>query len=115
MVLLLRWILFTLAIMFVAWLIPGIEVDSFQSAMLVTVIIALINIFIRPLIVLVTLPINILTLGIFTLVINALLFMLAGYLSPGFQVDGFLSAFLGSVVLSFLGLIINMVVLNKGE
>ena len=115
MVLLLRWILFTLAIMFVAWLIPGIEVDSFQSAMLVTVIIALINIFIRPLIVLVTLPINILTLGIFTLIINALLFMLAGYLSPGFQVDGFLSAFLGSVVLSFLGLIINMVVLNKGE
>lgn len=112
MILLLRWVLFTLAIMFVAWLVPGIGVENFQTAMLVTVIMALINIFIRPLIVLITLPINLLTLGIFTLVINALLFMLAGYVAPGFYVDGFLAAFLGSVVLSFLGLIINMVTLN---
>ena len=115
MVLLLRWILFALAIIFVAWLVPGIEVSSFQSAMLVTVIIALINIFIRPLIVFITLPINILTLGLFTLIISALLFMLAGYVAPGVEVDGFLSAFLGSVVLSFLGLIINMVTLNNAE
>ena len=115
MILLLRWILFTLAIMFVAWLVPGIGVENFQSAMLVTVIMALINIFIRPLIVFITLPINILTLGIFTLVFNALLFMLAGYLAPGFFVDGFLPAFLGSVVLSFLGLIINMVTIPKAE
>lgn len=113
MVLLVRWILFTLAIMFVAWLVPGINVENFQSAMLVTVIIALINIFIRPLIVFITLPINILTLGVFTLVINALLLMLAGYLAPGFYVDGFLSAFLGSIVLAFLGLIINMVTLEN--
>lgn len=115
MILLLRWLLFTLAIMFVAWLVPGIGVENFQSALLVTVIMALINIFIRPLIVFITLPINILTLGIFTLVINALLFMLAGYIAPGFYVDGFLAAFLGSVVLSFLGLIINMVTLNNAE
>lgn len=115
MILLLRWLLFTLAIMFVAWLVPGIGIENFQSAMLVTVIMALINIFIRPLIVFITLPINILTLGIFTLVINALLFMLAGYIAPGFYVDGFLAAFLGSVVLSFLGLIINMVTLNNAE
>lgn len=113
MVLLVRWILFTLAIMFVAWLVPGINVENFQSAMLVTVIIALINIFIRPLIVFITLPINILTLGVFTLVINALLLMLAGYLAPGFYVDGFLPAFLGSIVLAFLGLIINMVTLEN--
>lgn len=112
MILLLRWILFTLAILLTAWLVPGIYVENFQSAMLVTVIIALINIFIRPLIVFITLPINILTLGIFGLVINALLLMLAGYLAPGFVVDGFLSAFLGSVILAFLGLIINMVTLN---
>ncbi len=115
MVLLVRWILFALAIIFVAWLVPGIEVENFQSAMLVTVIIALINIFIRPLIVFITLPINILTLGIFTLVINALLLMLAGYLAPGFDVEGFLSAFIGSVVLAFLGLIINMVTIDKAD
>lgn len=113
MVLLVRWILFALAIIFVAWLVPGIDVENFQSAMLVTVIIALINIFIRPLIVFITLPINILTLGIFTLVINALLLMLAGYLAPGVEVEGFLSAFIGSVILAFLGLIINMVTIDK--
>lgn len=115
MVLLVRWILFALAIVFVAWLVPGIEVENFQSAMLVTVIIALINIFIRPLIVFITLPINILTLGIFTLVINTLLLMLAGYLAPGVDVEGFLSAFIGSVVLAFLGLIINMVTIDKAD
>lgn len=115
MVLLVRWILFALAIIFVAWLVPGIEVENFQSAMLVTVIIALINIFIRPLIVFITLPINILTLGIFTLVINALLLMLAGYLALGVDVEGFLSAFIGSVVLAFLGLIINMVTIDKAD
>uniref|UniRef100_UPI004024E916 phage holin family protein n=1 Tax=Candidatus Stercorousia sp. TaxID=3048886 RepID=UPI004024E916 len=115
MVLLVRWILFALAIVFVAWLVPGIEVENFQSAMLVTVIIALINIFIRPLIVFITLPINILTLGIFTLVINALLLMLAGYLAPGVDVEGFLSAFIGSVVLAFLVLIINMVTIDKAD
>lgn len=109
MILLLRWILFTLAIMLVAWLIPGISIDNFQSAMLVTVIMALINIFIRPLIVFITLPINILTLGIFTLVINALLFMLAGYVAPGFFVEGFWAAFLGSIALSILGIIIDRI------
>ena len=115
MILLLRWILFAIAIIFVAWLVPGIEVDNFQSAMLVTVIMALINIFIRPLLILITLPINILTLGILGLIINALLFLLAGYIAPRFYVDGFLAAFLGSIVLSFLGLIINMVTLNNAD
>lgn len=95
MILLLRWILFAIAIIFVAWLVPGIGVENFQSAMLVTVIMALINIFIRPLLILITLPINILTLGILGLIINALLFMLAGYIAPGFYVDGFLAAFWG--------------------
>ena len=60
MILLLRWILFAIAIIFVAWLVPGIEVANFQSAMLVTVIMALINIFIRPLLILITLPIKLL-------------------------------------------------------
>ena len=115
MVLLLRWILFALAVIFTAWLVPGISVYNFQSAMLVTVIIALINIFVRPLIVFITLPINILTLGIFTLVINSFLLMLAGYLSPGFEVNGFLSAFLGSIVLAFLALVINMTTVNGEE
>lgn len=112
MILLLRWILFALAIMFTAWLIPGIEVDGFKSALLVVVIIALINIFIKPLLVLITLPINLLTLGLFIFVINALLLLLLGRIAPGFEVDGFLSAFLGSVVISFLGALISSIELN---
>ena len=112
MILLLRWILFALAIMFTAWLIPGIEVDGFKSALLVVVIMALINIFITPLLVLITLPINLLTLGLFIFVINALLLLLLGRIAPGFEVDGFLSAFLGSVVISFLGALISSIELN---
>ena len=112
MILLLRWILFALAIMFTAWLIPGIEVDGFKSALLVVVIMALINIFIKPLLVLITLPINLLTLGLFIFVINALLLLLLGRIAPGFEVAGFLSAFLGSVVISFLGALISSIELN---
>ena len=112
MILLLRWILFTRAIMCTAWLIPGIEVDGFKSALLVVVIMALINIFIKPLLVLITLPINLLTLGLFIFVINALLLLLLGRIAPGFEVDGFLSAFLGSVVISFLGALISSIELN---
>jgi len=109
MYLFLRWIGFALVIMFISWVIPGISVDSFWSALLVAVVIALINVFIKPILVLVTLPINILTLGLFTLVINALLFMFAGFISPGFEVDGFLSAFLGALLLSILSVGLNSI------
>lgn len=101
---LVRWICFALALIFTAWLIPGIEVSSFWSAMLACVIIALINAFIKPLIQLITLPLNILTIGLFTFVINAFLLMLAGWIAPGLEVEGFLSALLGSVVLSLLSI-----------
>ncbi|MBQ8669218.1 phage holin family protein [bacterium] len=100
----LRWIAYTLAIIFVAWIIPGISVENFLSAMLVCVILALINTFIKPMVQIISLPITILTLGLFALVINALLLMLAGVIAPGFEVDGFLSAFLGSILLSLFGM-----------
>ncbi len=103
-----RWVLFALALMLTAWLVPGISVDNFVSALIIVVVIALINIFIKPLIKMITLPINAATLGIFSLVINALLLMLAGYIAPGFGVDGFISALIGSLVLSVLGVIVNI-------
>lgn len=109
MILILKWVLFALAIILTAWIVPGIDVENFQSAMLITVIIALINILIRPLILFITLPINLLTLGLFSFVINALLFMLAGYFAPGVEVEGFLSALIGSVILSILGAGINSI------
>ena len=97
---LVRWICFALALIFTAWVIPGIEVSSFLSAMSACVIIALINTFVKPVLQLVTLPINFLTVGLFSFVLNALLLMLAGWITPGLEVDGFLSALLGSIVLS---------------
>lgn len=105
----LRWILYALAIMLVAWLIPGIGVEGFMSALIVAVVMGIINAVIKPVINLVTLPVNIFTLGIFGLIINALLFWLAGAIVPGFEVNGFLSALLGSLVLSALGLAINRI------
>lgn len=100
----LRWLAYSLAIVFVAWIIPGISVANFLTAMLVCVIMALINAFIKPVLMFISFPINFLTLGLFSLVINALLFMLAGAVTPGFAVDGFLSALLGSILLSLFAM-----------
>ena len=72
--------------------------------MFVCIIIALINTFIKPLLQLITIPVNILTLGLFSLVINALMLMLAGWIAPGFEVEGFLSALFGSLLLSLFAL-----------
>lgn len=105
--LILRWILFALALLFIAWIIPGIHLAGIQSALLAAFVIGLVNIFIRPLFVILTIPITILTLGLFIFIINALLFLLVAHVVPGFQVDNFLSALLGSILLSLISVFIN--------
>ena len=107
--LILNWLLYSALIIFTAWLIPGISVQSFLSAMLVCLVIGLINIFIKPILEFISLPINFLTLGLFSLVINALLLMLAGYITPGFEVSGFVSALFGSIVLSIASVVVNRI------
>lgn len=109
MFLFLRWVGFALVIMFIAWVVPGISVANFLTAMIAAAVIALINVFIKPALILVTLPINIVTLGLFTLIINALLFMFAGFIAPGFEIDNFLSAFIGALLLSILSIGINSI------
>ena len=104
---LVKWILFAVVIIFTAWIIPGISVSNFASALLACIIIALINAFIRPIVQLISLPVNFLTLGLFSFVINALLLMLAGAITPGFEVKGFFSALLGSIILAIFAGIIN--------
>ena len=104
MVLLLKWIALSLAIMFVGWIVPGITISSFATALIASIVIALVNLVIKPILIFLTLPINILTLGIFILVINALLFMCVAYLVPGVEVDGFWSAFFGALILSILSI-----------
>ena len=106
---LLKWVIYALLIVFVAWVIPGIDVSNFLSAMLVCIVIALINVFIRPIIEFISLPVNFLTLGLFSFVINAFLLMLAGKLTPGFEVDGFLPALFGSILLSLLSGLVNKI------
>lgn len=100
----LKWLALAIAIMFTGWVIPGITISSFVSALIAAIVIALINLFIKPILVFLTLPINILTLGLFILVINALLFLFVAYLVPGIEVDGFWSAFLGALLLTILSI-----------
>jgi putative membrane protein len=96
-----------LAVFLAAQLIPQIEVTGFGTALLVAVVLALINTFIRPVLVFFTLPINFLTLGLFTFVINALLFWGTSALVEGFEVHGFMGALLGSIVVSLISWVLN--------
>ncbi|MBE7710948.1 MAG: phage holin family protein [Cyanobacteria bacterium SIG31] len=104
MILILKWLALALGILFVGWVVPGITVSSFVTALIASIAIALVNLVIKPILIFLTLPINILTLGLFILVINALLFMFVAYLIPGVEVDGFWSAFLGALLLSILSI-----------
>lgn len=107
--LLIKWLFYALAIIFIAWLVPGISVANFLTAMFVCIIIGFINVFVKPILKVITLPLNIMTLGIFSLILNALLFMLVGYIAKGFTVENFLSALLGSIVLSIATVVIEKV------
>jgi len=101
--LLLKILILGTAVMFSSYLIPGVHVIDFVSALLVALVLSFLNAFLKPILVLISIPITILTLGLFLLVINALLIMLAAYmLRPSFEVDGFWWALLFSFVLSFI-------------
>ena len=99
-----RWVVFALMIMLVGWLTPGLTIANFLTAMIAVIVIALINAFIKPVILMLTLPLNLVTLGLFTIVINALLFMFTAYIVPGVEVEGFLSALLASVLISVMSI-----------
>ena len=104
---LIRWVLFAGAMIFTAWLVPGISFTGFLPALFAAFVMGLVNIFIRPILLILTLPLNMLTLGLFTLIINALMFLLVAKLVTGFTVEGFWAALFGSIVLSILSLFIN--------
>ncbi|MDD2541352.1 MAG: phage holin family protein [Desulfuromonadaceae bacterium] len=106
--LVLRWALNSCALFLVMRLIPGIQIDRFQDLLLATLVIGLLNVFLRPIIILLTLPVTLLTLGLFTLVINGLIFYLAANLVPGFHLAGFGAAFIAAVLFSLFSFILNM-------
>jgi len=100
--LLLIWIINALSLLAVAYLVPSVGVASFYVALVTALLLAVVNTVIRPVLVLVTLPINILTLGLFTFVINALLFWFVASFVEGFRVGGFWSAFWGALAYSVI-------------
>jgi putative membrane protein len=109
MVLLLKWLLMTLSVGIAAYLIPGITVSGFFSALLVALFLGIVNTLVRPFLILITLPITILTLGLFAFVINAALVLLASRVVHGFEVRGFWTAMLFSIVLSIIQFILNKI------
>ena len=110
MTLLLVWILNAVALLAVAYLLPGITVASFGSAMWAALILGLVNMLVKPVLILLTLPITIVTLGLFLFVVNALLFWFVGSLLTGFKVNGFWWAVIGAIVYSLIsGFLTNLI------
>lgn len=107
--LIINWLLSTIALLATAYLMPGIRVDGFLSALLAAVVIGLVNGTLGALLKFITFPITLLTLGLFWLVINGLMLLLASKLTPGFYVDGFLSAFLGALLLSIINVVLRWI------
>lgn len=109
---LLVWLVNTAALIAVAYLMPSIRVESFVSALVAALVLGLVNAVIRPLLVLLTLPVTILTLGLFILVINGLLFWFVGSFIQGFVVEGFWAGFFGAIVFSLISWLLSSVVLR---
>lgn len=104
--LLLKWLLSAASLLFVAYIYSGVEVKSFTSALIAAFVIGLFNVVLRPVLVVLTLPVTIVTVGLFLFVINALMFWAAAGVLDGFHVNGFMAALLGSLIYSALGLVI---------
>jgi putative membrane protein len=102
--LLARWILNAAALLLVAYLYPGVQVETFLAAVIAALVLGLVNAVLRPILVLLTLPATILTLGLFIFVINALLFWLVAEIVGGFRVTGFVAALVGSILYSVITL-----------
>ena len=111
--LLLRWFLNAIALMLVAYLYPGVQVISLGAALLAALVLGLVNAVIRPILVLLTLPVTILTLGLFIFVINALLFWFTAEIVGGFHVNGFWAALIGSILYSLITLVTSWIVFGK--
>jgi putative membrane protein len=112
---LVRLVLNGLAIIIAAWLLPGIHITSNLSALLAGVILGFVNAIVRPVLFFLTLPLTLLTLGLFIFVLNAICFALTAWLVPGFSIDGFFSALVGALLVSVVSWILNGLVVGRRE
>ena len=108
MKLILRWGLLACALVLVAHLYPGVQVTSFGAALVAALVLGLLNTLVRPVLILLTLPVTLLTLGLFLFVINALMFWAAASVLDGLHVNGFWAAMVGSLLYSLCALVIDM-------
>lgn len=103
MKLILRWIINAAALLGIAYYLPGVGVSGFYAALITALVLGLVNALVRPILLLITLPINILTLGLFTFVVNALMFWFVSTFIQGFEVAGFMAAFWGALIMTLVG------------
>jgi putative membrane protein len=112
MKLVIAWLLNALALLAVAYLVPGIHVATFPAALIAALVIALVNMLIRPILVILTLPITILTLGLFILVINGVLFYAIGYLLSGFEVQTLGAGIVGALAYSIISWVLSALLIK---
>jgi putative membrane protein len=104
---LIRWGITTVSVMAAAWIIPGIQYDSTGVLLGASLLLGIINAFVRPVLLLLSLPFILVTMGLFIFVVNALLMLLVSSVVPGFVVDGFWSAFFGAIIISLVSLVLS--------
>ncbi len=110
-----RWLFLTIAIIVASYLIDGIQVSGFVSAFFAAAVLGILNAVLRPVLIVLTLPLNILTLGLFTFIINAFLLKMASGVISGFDVRGFWPAVLGSLIISIVSWVLNSLVSDRGR
>ncbi|MBX2861342.1 MAG: phage holin family protein [Vampirovibrio sp.] len=99
--LLISWVLTAVTLLLISQFLPGVQIDGFFTALIATLVIGLVNSIIKPIVAFFTLPVTFLTLGLFAFIVNAMMFSLAAWFVPGFEVTGFWSALFGSLILAF--------------
>ena len=113
--LILRWLISTASIMLASYLVNGIRVSGFFSALLAAVALGILNAVLRPILIILTLPLTILTMGFFIFIINALMLVMASGIIPGFVVQGFWPAMFGSLIISIINWVLSMFINEQGK
>ena len=111
----LRWLTLTVAILLASYMLDGIRVSGFMSAVGAAAILGILNAFFRPIALILTLPINVLTLGLFTFVINAIMLKMASGVIGGFEIHGFWPALFGALIISLTSWLLNMFINDRGQ
>ncbi|MFH1115369.1 MAG: phage holin family protein [Pseudomonadota bacterium] len=107
---LIRWVVTTLAVVLVPYVVSGVKIEGTETALIAGAILGILNALVRPVLIILTLPLSIVTLGLFLLVINALMFQLAGAIVPGLHVTSFWSAFFGAGIVSIVSWLANWII-----